>query len=309
VAEAAIARADGGMLGKGADFLRLCKPKVVALIVFTAAIGMMLAAVRAPTVNAAAVAAAFFGILLAAGSAAAFNCIFEHHIDAAMRRTRSRPLPCGRLTPFEALAFASFCAGAGLSMLNYLVNPLTMWLTLATFFGYAVVYTLLLKPSTPQNIVIGGASGAMPPVLGWTAVTGEVTYEPLLLFLIIFLWTPPHFWALAIYRGEEYRKAGIPMLPVTHGRRFTALQVFLYAIVLAAASLLPFVTGMSGWIYLAVALVSNGRFVRHAWRVWRSGLDSAAKRMFTYSIAYLFEIFAALLADAYLGGALARALS
>jgi len=293
---------------KFSDFLRLCKPKVVLMIAFTAAIGIFLASAHTrPDVGAS--VAALIGIFLAASSAAAFNCIFERHIDAAMRRTRARPLPRGRLGQGEAIMFASFLGGVGLSLLHHWVNPLTMWLTVGTFFGYAVIYTLLLKPATPQNIVIGGASGAMPPVLGWAAVTGEVTFEPLLLFLIIFLWTPPHFWALAIWRGEEYRKAGIPMLPVTHGRRFTALQIFLYSLALFAATLLPFVSGMSGWIYLAVALVSGFRFARLGWKVWRTDSDAVAKQMFSYSIVYLFEIFAALLVDSYLGPYLALVLT
>ncbi len=284
---------------KFADFLQLCKPKVVALITFTAVIGMLLAAVRF-SVAPLAVLAAVAGILMASASAAAFNCIFEHHVDALMRRTRGRPLPCGRLSLPEAVAFSTLCGCIGLTLLHYWVNPLTMWLTLLTFFGYAVVYTLFLKRATPQNIVIGGASGAMPPILGWAAVAGEVTYEPLLLFLIVFVWTPPHFWSLALYRHEEYSKAGMPMLPVTHGRRFTKLQILLYSAALFAVALLPFASGMSGWIYLAVALAANTWFMRLAWSVWTSDSDRAAKRLFSYSITYLLQIFAALLLDAYL---------
>jgi protoheme IX farnesyltransferase len=242
---------------------------------------------------------AIVGIWLVAGSAAAVNCLVEQKLDAVMSRTRSRPLPRGELTSLQTIAFAAAIGAAGLWMLYALVNPLTMWLTLGTFIGYAVIYTVLLKPATPQNIVIGGASGAMPPVLGWAAVTGDVAPQALLLFLIIFAWTPPHFWALALYRTEDFARAGLPMLPVTHGQRFTRLYVLLYTLVLFASALLPFAYGMSGWIYLAAALVLSGIFVAYAVRLYVGYSDALARRTFRYSIAYLALLFAALLVDHY----------
>ena len=217
-----------------------------------------------------------------------------------MARTRARPLPMGQLTSAETLAFSSIVGGVGLWMLYALVNPLTMWLTLATFVGYAIVYTVVLKPLTPQNIVIGGASGAMPPVLGWTAVTGEIASDALLLFLIIFAWTPPHFWALALYRKNEYAKAGVPMLPVTHGDRFTRLHVLLYTLILFGVSLLPFSTRMSGLIYLVSAVVLGLVFVWYAIRIYVRYTDEIARRTFRYSILYLSVLFAVLLVDHYL---------
>ena len=216
-----------------------------------------------------------------------------------MARTRARPLPMGTVTPAQALTFVGAVGGVGLFVLYELTNPLTMWLTLATFVGYAVIYTILLKPHTPQNIVIGGASGAMPPVLGWCAVTGDVSSDSLLLFLIIFAWTPPHFWALALYRRHEYARAGVPMLPVTHGDRFTRLHVLLYTLLLAAICLLPFASGMSGMIYLISALALNGAFITYAVRLYRNYSDALARRTFRYSIVYLSCIFAALLIDHY----------
>jgi len=279
------------------QFLSLTKPRVVSLIVFCAAIGMFLAAPG--MVPPGLLIAAIAGIWLVAASAAAVNCLVEKKIDAVMSRTRGRPLPRGELTSQQTLAFAGALGGAGLWMLYALVNPLTMWLTFGTFIGYAVVYTILLKPATPQNIVVGGASGAMPPVLGWAAVTGDVSPEVLLLFLIIFAWTPPHFWALALYRTEDFAKAGLPMLPVTHGQRFTRLYVMLYTLVLFASSLLPFAYGMSGWIYLAAALALSGVFVGYAVRLYLSYSDALARRTFRYSIAYLALLFAALLVDHY----------
>jgi len=279
-------------------FYALTKPRVVSLIVFTAVIGMLLATpgMVAPGI----LVAATLGIAFVAGAAAAINCLVEQRIDAVMRRTRWRPLPRGELTPAQTLVFAALLGGSGLWVLFGFVNALTMWLTLATFVGYAVVYTVLLKPATPQNIVIGGASGAMPPVLGWAAVTGEVTTEAMLLFLIIFAWTPPHFWALALYRTEEYAKAGVPMLPVTHGKRYTRLQVLLYTLILFAVSLLPYVIRMSGLPYLAAAVVLGGIFVAYAWRIHVSYSDALAQKTFRYSIAYLAALFAALLVDHYL---------
>ena len=279
------------------QFVRLTKPRVVSLIVFCAAIGMFLAT---PTmVPAGLLLAAIVGIWLVAGSAAAVNCLVEQKIDAVMSRTRGRPLPRGELTSAQTLAFAGVIGVAGLWILYALVNPLTMWLTLGTFIGYAVVYTILLKPATPQNIVIGGASGAMPPVLGWAAVTGDVSPDALLLFLIIFAWTPPHFWALALYRTEDFAKAGLPMLPVTHGQRFTRLYVLLYTLVLFASSLLPFAYGMSGWPYLGAALALSGVFVAYAARLYVAYSDALARRTFRYSIYYLALLFAALLVDHY----------
>ena len=279
------------------QFVGLTKPRVVSLIVFCAAIGMFLA--TPGMVPPGLLLAAIAGIWLVAGSAAAVNCLVEQKIDAVMSRTRGRPLPRGELTSRQTLAFAAATGGAGLWILYVLVNPLTMWLTFGTFIGYAVVYTVLLKPSTPQNIVIGGASGAMPPVLGWAAVTGDVAPEALLLFLIIFAWTPPHFWALALYRTEDFARAGLPMLPVTHGQRFTRLYVLLYTLVLFASALLPFAYGMSGWFYLAAALALNGVFVGYAVRLYLSYSDALARRTFRYSIAYLALLFAALLVDHY----------
>jgi protoheme IX farnesyltransferase len=281
-------------------FLSLTKPRVVSLVVFCAVIGMFLA--TPGMVPPKLLFAATFGIWLVAGAAAAMNCLVEQKLDAVMTRTRGRPLPRGELTSAQTLAFAGAMGGTGLWVLYHLVNPLTMWLTFATFVGYAVIYTVVLKPMTPQNIVIGGASGAMPPVLGWTAVTGQVAPEALLLFLIIFAWTPPHFWALALYRTEDYAIAGLPMLPVTHGHRFTRLYVLLYTLILFACALLPFAYGMSGWIYLASALVLNGAFVIYATRLYISYSDALARRTFRYSIVYLAALFAALLVDHYVSG-------
>ncbi len=279
------------------QFLSLTKPRVVSLIVFCAVIGMFLSTRGMVPANL--LLAATIGIWLVAGAAAAVNCLVEQRIDAVMRRTRARPLPRGELTSLQTLAFAGAIGGIGLWTLYAFVNPLTMWLTFATFIGYAVIYTVVLKPMTPQNIVIGGASGAMPPVRGWAAVTGEVGPEALLLFLIIFAWTPPHFWALALYRTEDFTEAGLPMLPVTHGHRFTRLYVLLYTLILFAAALLPFAYGMSGWIYLAFAVVLNGAFLGYAVRLYVSYSDALARSTFRYSIAYLAALFAALLIDHY----------
>src|SRR6059036_334158 len=248
------------------QFLALTKPRVVSLIVFTAVIGMFLASPGIPPARA--VLFATLGIALVAGAAAAINCLVEQKIDAVMQRTRWRPLPRGELTVQQTLAFTAAIGGLGLWLLYRFVNPLTMWLTVATFIGYAVLYTLVLKPATPQNIVIGGASGAMPPVLGWAAVTGEVTTEAMLLFLIIFAWTPPHFWSLALYRTEDYARAGVPMLPVTHGKPYTRLQVLLYTLILFAASLLPYVIRMSGAPYLAAAIILGAIFIAYASRIY-----------------------------------------
>jgi len=276
-------------------FLELAKPRVVALIVFTAVIGMLLAAPGGVALGL--VVTATVGIALVAGAAAAVNCLVERHLDARMQRTRNRPLPRGELTAMQTLVFAGAAGGVGLWLLGQHVNALTMWLTLGTFVGYAIVYTVVLKPLTPQNIVIGGASGAMPPVLGWAAVTGEVTSEAMLLFLIVFAWTPPHFWSLALYRAEDYARAGVPMLPVTHGRAYTAWQVLLYTLVLFAVSLLPFAARMSGFAYLAAALVLGAVYLGYAVRLVRAYSDALARRAFRYSIVYLAALFAALLAD------------
>ena len=279
-------------------FYALTKPRVVSLIVFTAVIGMFLA--TPGTVPLQILLAATLGIASVAGAAAAVNCLVEQKIDAVMQRTRARPLPRGELSSLQTLVFAGMLGGLGLWVLVHFVNPLTMWLTLATFVGYAIVYTVILKPMTPQNIVIGGAAGAMPPVLGWAAVTGEVTTEAMLLFLIIFAWTPPHFWALALYRTEEYAKASLPMLPVTHGRRYTQLQVLLYTLILFGVSLLPFAIRMSGWLYLAAACVLGAIFIGYAIALYARYSDRLARRAFRYSIVYLALLFAALLVDHYL---------
>ncbi len=280
------------------SFVSLTKPRVVSLIVFTAVIGMFLASPG--MVPLPALAAGTLGIALVAGAAAAVNCLVEQRIDAVMKRTRWRPLPRGELSAAQTLVFAGVLGGLGLWVLLQFVNALTMWLTVATFIGYAVVYTVLLKPATPQNIVIGGASGAMPPVLGWAAVTGEVGVEALLLFLIIFAWTPPHFWSLALYRTDDYARAGVPMLPVTHGKAYTRLQVLLYTLILFAVSLLPYAIRMSGLPYLLAALLLGGIFTAYALRLHFAYSDALAQKTFRYSITYLALLFAALLVDHHL---------
>jgi len=280
------------------SFYALTKPRVVSLIVFTAVIGMMLATPGMVPLQI--LLAGTAGIALVAGAAAAVNCLVEQKIDARMRRTSWRPLPRGELSSLETVAFAGAVGGFGLWLLVHYVNALTMWLTLATFVGYAVVYTVILKPLTPQNIVIGGASGAMPPVLGWAAATGGVSTEAMLLFLIIFAWTPPHFWSLALYRTEDYAKAGVPMLPVTHGPDYTRLQVLLYTLILFAVSLLPYAARMSGLPYLAAAVALGLVYVGYAVRIHLAYSDALARRCFRYSIVYLAALFAALLVDHYL---------
>jgi protoheme IX farnesyltransferase len=284
------------------QFYELTKPRVVSLIVFCAVIGMFLAGPTDGVPPLGLVTVAALGIFLVAGAAAAINCLIEKKIDAVMARTRARPLPRGELTVAQTLLFAGLIGGIGLTLLFRYVNPLTMWLTLATFVGYAVIYTVLLKPATPQNIVIGGASGAMPPVLGWAAVSGDVSPYALLLFLIIFVWTPPHFWALALYRTDEYAKAGLPMLPVTHGAKFTRLHLLLYTVLLFACTLLPFVTGMSGGVYLAAAVVLGVWFMVYAVRIYLKYSDALARKTFRFSILYLALLFAALLLDHYTAG-------
>ena len=285
------------------QFNVLTKPRVIQLIVFCALIGMALAVPGTPDAQQLRVAAtACLGIWLVAGAAAAFNCLVEKGIDAKMRRTAWRPTAQGELSDWQTLLFSSTLCVLGSTLLYYWVNPLTMWLTFFTFVGYAVVYTVVLKPLTPQNIVIGGASGAMPPVLGWAALRGEVGPEALILFLIIFLWTPPHFWALALYRVEDYRKSGLPMLPVTHGNEFTRLQVFLYTLLLFAACLMPFVYGMSSWLYLLVAVLLSVGFCAYGFWLWREYSDALARRTFRFSLIHLSVLFAALLLDHYLLG-------
>ena len=278
-----------------AGFFELCKPRVNSLIVFTAIIGMLLAAPEFPPL--ARLLVASLGIALVAGSAAAINCLLERTIDARMARTRARATAQGHISLPDTLTLAMLVGGAGLWLLHAFINDLTMWLTLATFFGYAVIYTVVLKPATPMNIVIGGASGAMPPVLGWAAMTGNIGMEPLALFLIIFLWTPPHFWALACYRREEYAQAGLPMLPVTHGVSLTCQHILLYTVMLSAASLVPVSLGMSGAIYLvAVSLLDLG-FLGLALALYLNYSDRLAKKTFGYSILYLTLVFAALFLD------------
>jgi heme o synthase len=280
------------------QYLALTKPRVVQLIVFCAVIGMLLAEPGWPSLQLA--VPATIGIWLVASAAAAFNCLVEQAIDSKMARTAWRPTAKGELSTSQALLFSGVLCGLGSALLYWWVNPLTMWLTFATFVGYAVIYTVVLKPMTPQNIVIGGASGAMPPVLGWAALRNDVGPEALVLCLIIFLWTPPHFWALALYRVEDYRRSGLPMLPVTHGSDFTRLNVLLYTLVLFAATLLPFIIGMSGWLYLASAVVLGAWFIAYGWMLWRDYSDALARKTFRFSIWHLSLLFAALLVDHYL---------
>ncbi|MCX7276494.1 MAG: heme o synthase [Burkholderiales bacterium] len=283
------------------QFYSLTKPRVVQLIVFCALIGMVLAVPCVPTWAEVRLGLlACLGIWLVAGAAAAFNCLVEKGIDAKMKRTSWRPTARQELQDWQTLLFSALLCVAGSALLYVWVNALTMWLTFATFVGYAVVYTVILKPLTPQNIVIGGASGAMPPVLGWAAMTGNVGPEALILFLIIFLWTPPHFWALALYRVEDYRKSGLPMLPVTHGNEFTRLQVLLYTLVLFAACLMPFIYGMSSWLYLAAAVVLSIGFCAYGFALWRNYSDALARKTFRFSLIHLSALFAALLLDHYL---------
>ena len=283
------------------QYYALMKPRVVQLIVFCALIGMVLAVPGVPTWSEVGLGfVACVGIWLVAGAAAAFNCLIEKSIDAQMKRTAWRPTAKGQLSDMQALLFSAVLCSIGSVILYVAVNPLTMWLTFATFVGYAIIYTVILKPLTPQNIVIGGASGAMPPVLGWAAMTGDVGPEALILFLIIFLWTPPHFWALALYRVEDYRKSGLPMLPVTHGNEFTRLQILLYTFVLMASCLMPFAYGMSSWLYLVAAVVLSVMFIGYAWALWRNYSDELARKTFKFSLIHLSVLFAALLLDHYL---------
>ncbi|WP_305075515.1 heme o synthase [Propionivibrio sp.] len=278
-----------------ADFFTLCKPRVNSLIVFTAMIGMFLASPDFPPFGRFLAASA--GIALVAGAAAAVNCLVERTVDAMMVRTRWRPTARGAASAAETMTLAMLVGGCGLWLLYALVNPLTMWLTLATFFGYAVIYTVLLKPTTPMNIVIGGAAGAMPPLLGWTAITGSVSAGALALFLIVFVWTPPHFWALACYRRDDYAKAGLPMLPVTHGIAHTCRHSLFYVVLLCAASTVPYAIGMSGPGYLTAAILLGAIFLGHSIALCLRYSDALARRTFRWSIIYLTLLFAALLAD------------
>ena len=280
------------------QYLALTKPRVNLLIVFCAVIGMFMSVPG--MVPVAPLVAGTLGITLVAGAAAAINCLVESHIDAKMARTAWRPLPSGTLTVRQTIAFLVVLGGLGMAILFLFVNALTAWLTFATFVGYAVIYTLVLKPLTPQNIVIGGASGAMPPVLGWAAVTNTAPPEAWVLFLIIFVWTPPHFWALALYRTDDYARSGLPMLPVTHGPQFTRLHILLYTFLLVATTVLPTAIGLSGIWYLIAALFLGGRFLQLAWQLYREYSEPLARKTFKYSIWYLAYLFAALLIDHYL---------
>ncbi|KPK40646.1 MAG: protoheme IX farnesyltransferase [Gammaproteobacteria bacterium SG8_47] len=286
-----------GVVRHWRDYYELCKPRVVALIVFTAIVGMFLA--TPGMVPWSALVFGTIGIGLSAASAACINQLVEQQVDSIMLRTSRRPLPAGTLGPRQAIVFAAIIGVLGLGILVLLVNPLTAALTFASLIGYAVIYTLFLKRATPQNIVIGGAAGAAPPVLGWTAVTGQVDPHSLLLFLIIFAWTPPHFWALAIARREEYAKVDIPMLPVTHGVAFTGLHVLLYTIILTAVTLLPYLTGMSGLLYLLGVVALDAVFLYHAICLYRSGDGRVGMKTFGYSIIYLMLLFALLMVDHY----------
>ena len=279
------------------DYLELTKPRVVALITFTAMVGMLLA--TPGMVPWEVLVFGSLGIALMAGSAAAINHLVDRRVDAMMARTRHRPLPSGHLESWQVLGFAVIIGLIGLGLLLAFTNPLTAILTFASLIGYAVIYTLFLKRATPQNIVIGGAAGAAPPLLGWTAVTGQVDSGALLLFLIIYIWTPPHFWALAIHRRHDYANADIPMLPVTHGVAFTRLHILLYTILLFLITLLPFLTGMSGWIYLISAVLLGLRFLSYTVRLYATGDDRLAMPTFGFSIVYLFGLFAALMLDHY----------
>ncbi|MEH6435409.1 heme o synthase [Massilia sp. DD77] len=280
-----------------AQYWTLTKPRVTLLTVFCAIIGSLLATDGFPGWGLLFWSAA--GIWLLAGAAFAVNCLIEAGVDARMARTARRATARGELTTAQTVGFSSLIGGAGAAALYWMVNPLTMWLTLATFIGYAFVYTILLKPNTPQNIVIGGLAGAMPPALGWAAVAGELPLQAWLLVLIIFLWTPPHFWALAMYRREDYARSGLPMLPVTHGMDHTGRMVWRYSIALALGTALPWVVGMSGALYLAAATALNAVFLRHAWLVHRRYSDPVARKAFGWSVIYLALLFAALLVDHY----------
>jgi heme o synthase len=280
---------------KAAQYWALTKPRVTRLAVFCAVIGMFLAADDLPAWKT--VLWASLGIWLLAGAAFAVNCLIEREVDARMKRTAWRASASGEISAPAILLFSCIIGAAGMAVLHELVNPLTAWMTLATFVGYALVYTVLLKPYTPQNIVIGGLSGAMPPALGWAAIAGDVPPQAWILVLIIFAWTPPHFWALALYRVEDYKKSGLPMLPVTHGQKLTLQHIFLYTIVLVATTMLPFAMRSSGWIYLISASVLGAGFLWYSWRLMRNYSDAFARKTFAFSIVYLALLFSALLID------------
>jgi protoheme IX farnesyltransferase len=281
-----------------AQYWALTKPRVTQLAVFCAVIGMFLAVPGLPDWRL--LLSATIGIWLLAGAAFAVNCLVEREIDSRMARTARRPMARGEITVVQTLLFSGVIGGAGMWVLYTLVNPLTMWLTFATFVGYAVIYTIILKPATPQNIVIGGLSGAMPPALGWAAIANDVPMQAWILVLIIFVWTPPHFWSLALYRRDDYAKSGLPMLPVTHGLAFTQFQILLYTIVLVATTMLPFAVKMSGLIYLVSASILGMIYLWYAWRLYKHYSDLIARQAFTYSIIYLSVLFVALLVDHYL---------
>lgn len=281
------------------QYLVLTKPRVTQLAVFCAVIGMFLASPGMPDIGK--VIAGTVGIWLLAAAAFAVNCLIEQQIDARMLRTARRGTARGTISNLQVIVLSGLLGGAGMLVLYTLVNPLTMWLTFATFVGYAIIYTMVLKPLTPQNIVIGGLSGAMPPALGWAAIANSVPAEAWVLVLIIFIWTPPHFWALALYRNTDYAKSGLPMLPVTHGQSFTRLHILLYSFVLFAASLLPFVVRMSGVAYLAAAIVLSGIFIWYAWRLYKAYSDELSRKLFRFSILYLALLFGALLIDHWIG--------
>jgi protoheme IX farnesyltransferase len=281
-----------------AQYWALTKPRVTQLAVFCAVIGMFLAVPGLPDWRL--LLSATIGIWLLAGAAFAVNCLVEREIDSRMARTARRPMARGEITVVQTLLFSGVIGGAGMWVLYTLVNPLTMWLTFGTFVGYAVIYTIILKPATPQNIVIGGLSGAMPPALGWAAIANDVPMQAWILVLIIFVWTPPHFWSLALYRRDDYAKSGLPMLPITHGLAFTQFQILLYTIVLVATTMLPFAVKMSGLIYLVSASILGIIYLWYAWRMYKHYSDLIARQAFTYSIVYLSVLFVALLVDHYL---------
>lgn len=281
-----------------AQYWALTKPRVTQLAVFCAVIGMFLATPDLPDWRI--VVAATIGIWLLAGAAFAVNCLVEREIDARMARTARRASAQGEINPLQILIFSGVIGALGMWVLYTMVNPLTMWLTFITFVGYAVIYTIILKPATPQNIVIGGLSGAMPPALGWAAIANDVPMQAWLLVLIIFIWTPPHFWALAMYRRDDYAKSGLPMLPITHGLEFTRFHIWLYTIALFATTMLPYAVHMSGLIYLVSAVILGTIFLWYAWRIYRHYDDVLARKTFAFSIIYLSLLFAALLVDHYI---------
>lgn len=281
-----------------AQYWALTKPRVTQLAVFCAVIGMFLATPGLPDMKR--VLAATIGIWLLAGAAFAVNCLVEREIDSRMARTARRPMAAGEISVLQTLVFSGVIGGLGMWILYVFVNPLTMWLTFATFVGYAIIYTIVLKPATPQNIVIGGLAGAMPPALGWAAIANDVPMQAWILVLIIFIWTPPHFWALALYRRDDYANSGLPMLPITHGLPFTQFHIWLYTIALFATTMLPYAVRMSGLIYLASAVVLGLIFLGYSWRIYRAYNDLLARRTFAYSIIYLSLLFLALLVDHYL---------